>query len=724
MSDVAVLLNLTGKLNFEVTDPLLSVVNAGKPLLFYDRLSVESFPTDGALCRQHVERLVSSLCNLLEARSLSGLDHNEQIRLIVTIDLAGGAFQPEEEGVRCFPAQKVRQFRDTISHIFGKGNPLLDRLDYSFIFLFNGNDDEQNVFYQTLAYDGYSGITAEDWIGRGTVNLNHERDQIIEDLNSPEDEALLSDKTIETAYKKFENKLNGVLDAIGERMQEAGVKDEFDRLFDEKTKGVTMVGDFCRFDYDATILWCVSQLVGLNADEFRDDCTFFILRYDSNPVAMRRKSETLVASLVQLLATASSSDYKNLFKSGTLNTPARLFVMGSLDNNDIDKSAFALLEKQVRDCWPYIEKSRWKRDQKVKYKHYKGNSQDPQAVDSHRELNDKLAEERKTMFSDFEKKRKVPFFFGKFVGDWSWYRSVVKCAEYIYHFESVNDRPLYDPPKRITDDEMGHEELESTYADLENEMDTIQKEAPVIKKGKDLNEYVRERCKLMDSFGEGIEKLKKELVKLGYFICLLWIGIFSAVGFTICYAYHFFWFNNEDNLWLVAACFGVAALLFVLSAVVGRACVKSKIKAIYSMMDKDYLKMQRNLQDYLDDVNERVRLQNEADIRRRNIDEMQSKLEAFYRHNKQVDLWMSRYQGIVTKLVTSFQLLQITQNEEGVTSNNIDENDFNMENNAPSLPETIRGGFEAMSAQFGHQGIQISNVTSFVTHFRFAEEGQ
>ena len=74
MADVAILLNLTGKLTFEVTDPLMSVINAGKPLLFYDRLSVIPFPSDPAICQQHVERLASSMRNLLEARSLSVAD--------------------------------------------------------------------------------------------------------------------------------------------------------------------------------------------------------------------------------------------------------------------------------------------------------------------------------------------------------------------------------------------------------------------------------------------------------------------------------------------------------------------------------------------------------------------------------------------------------------------------------------------------------------------------
>ena len=78
--DAAVLLNLTNKLTFEITNPLMSIINAGESLLYYDRLSVEQFPADATLYQQHIERLASSMRNLLEARSLSAKDNNERIR--------------------------------------------------------------------------------------------------------------------------------------------------------------------------------------------------------------------------------------------------------------------------------------------------------------------------------------------------------------------------------------------------------------------------------------------------------------------------------------------------------------------------------------------------------------------------------------------------------------------------------------------------------------------
>ena len=118
MSDVSVLLNLTSRIAFEETDPLMSLVNAKEPLLFYDRLSVERFPSDKELYLEHSERLVSNLRNLLEARSLSLTDDDGRIRVIIILDLVEGIFQPEGSS-RFFPAQKVRAIKELIVRIFG-----------------------------------------------------------------------------------------------------------------------------------------------------------------------------------------------------------------------------------------------------------------------------------------------------------------------------------------------------------------------------------------------------------------------------------------------------------------------------------------------------------------------------------------------------------------------------------------------------------------------------
>ena len=723
MADVAILLNLTSRLTLEVTDPLMSIINASKPLLYYNRLSVIPFPTDTAICQQHVERLASSMRNLLEARSISFADDNETIRLIVTFDLARGAFQPEDKTKLFFPAQKAREFRNTIKKIFENNNPLLKRFEYVFLFLTSHHPDSQeDKFYQNLAYDGCFGSNGINWFCKDDINLNKLRDEIIEELDTPDEKWLLTHHDIKPTYDKFAKQLSKSISIVADNMEKAGLKDEFMVLVEEKTKDIKTVGDFNTFDYDGTIMSCVTQLIGLGADEFQKDCTFFILPKDNDTTQLRHKNEIYISSLVQLLSTLSHDDFKRILKTDERRSPARLFYIDSPSSEDIEKESFRHLERLIRESQRKIETARWQLDKKtVDYKRFAPKAQDPKTTDTHREINDKLTEERQSMYDDFVKIRKVSFFFGKHIGDWSWYKQVVKSAEGIFHYESVNDRPLYDLPKRITDNEMSQTTKECTYADLENDIITMTKETPIIKREKDYNDYLKERHELMEEFKGTIEKLKKEMVKLGYFTCLLWLGILATLGFFLVYSYHFFWYDNEDDPWLILAGLGATSLIFILSAIVGQACIKSKIKKVHKEMDSYYFKMQDNLQVYLNDISERVKLQNEADVRRKNLDEMKSKLDAFYSHNKQIDIWAEHFYSMSQKLSANIQSLKIVQDDSNNIDIDFDENDFEVDCTIPSLPDAIRNAFSNMSVVFSTKQIQINNITSFVRCFRFAE---
>lgn len=710
---VAVLLNLTDQLSFEATDPLMNVINAG-PLLFYDNLSVIPFPSDESKCQEHVERLVSSMRNMLEARSLSTDDENEKIRVIVTINLTGGAFHPEAPSL-VFPAQKVRQFKKTIEDIFKQGNPLLDRFEYIFVFL--AGQTNRDIFYQSLAYDGITGGSGLDWFSKDDVNLNNIRDEFFEQLDTPHDEWPLNHASIEDCYKKFNDDLATVVEKIAAKMDKAGVGDEFKRLVKDKLNGIETVGHFSNFDYDDAIISTISQLIGLRVDEFYRNCTFFILRTANTTINLRLRCQTFIASLVQLLATINDNDFNRLLKSNLIQSSARLFMMSSIpDSNTLDIDQFALLKKMVMDYTPCLESARWRHDQKVRFVFYSPKAEDPMTVDAHWHINDKFAAQRQQMYEEFKQSRNVPFFFGKSIGDWNWYKRVLKSAVKILHFEEANDRPYYDVPRRITDNEMDQEDRECTYAELENAFNMLSKDQPQMKKVKDLNIYLKERSKMMDDFGGTIETLKQEMVKLGYFACLMWIGLLSVLGLTVNYAYHFLGYGNTDHPQLIAACFGVASILFVLSALMGRARVKSRIKAVFSEMDNCYNQLQFNMKDYLDGIAMRMRFQNKADIRRKNLDEMKSKLDAFSRHNRQVDLWIKHYQGIVTKLSAN----DIPDNN---TSFSFNEKNFDFENCMPSLPGEIIREFEQKNVKFTVMGTDIKNVTCFVTHFDFVEEG-
>lgn len=716
MMDVAVLLNLTEKISFEVADPLMSVINAARPLLFYDRLTVVPFPTDETKCQQHIEQLVCKLRNLLEARTLSAEDENEKIRVIVMLDLARGAFQPEGPS-RLFPAQKVRLFKETIEHIFEESNPLLERFEYIFVFL--AGQTPLDNFYKTLAYDGITGGGSVGWLSRDNLKLNEFRDDFFEKLPvAPPDEMPLAHATIKDSYALFRTEFDTAVQAIADRMNEAGLKDAFTTLAHQRIMHIDTVGEFSRFDYNGAVLSCVSQLLGLSSDDFRSDCSFFILQTDSSTINMRLRCESFILSLVQLLATIGTTDYDNILKAKPINASARLFFKDLPESDCIDTGAFAQLSQLVKDCYPHLENARWKKDQKVIIRSYSLRADDPMTIDAYQQINDRFESERQQMFDEFKNTRKVPFFFGNPVGEWSWYKRVLKSALKIFHFESINDRPLYDLPKRITDNEMEEEELQTTYTELENGVNILSKEPLVVKKVMDINDYLMKRSELINRFSDSIEKLKNEMVKLGYFTCLLWIGILSILGLTLNYAYHFWGFGTKDSPLMIMACLGVAALLFVISAILGRAKVKSRIEAVYSELDNHYNTLQRNLNDYLADVCLRLKQQNEADIRRKNLDEMKSALNAFSRHNRQVDLWIKYYQDIVTKLSAHNPSQTAANLYHGVC----DDRDFDMDNATPSLPDAIVRNFREMNVQFSVKGAVISNVTSFVNNFKFVEE--
>lgn len=716
-----ILLNLTGKLSFEAADPLLSVVD----LLFYDRLSVQKppspslFPPEGRMPgEKHIRRLASTLSNLLEARALSEDDDGGRIRIIVTLDM-------EEESQKCFPAQKARMIRLSIADVFGQNNPLLARFDYSFIFLAeSAGHHKRDDFYCLLARDGYTGVGADEWIG-SFGNLDSLRDEVFSRISNAEDEWQVTDKRVCEDFAKFCEELEKEVNRIASRMDEAGLCDAFKALFRDRTQYVTTVGDFIRCDYDGILHDCVSQLIGFVADDFKRDCTFFVVATDSSTITTKRSYETFVSSLVQLLATMRKEDYKTLLQNVDINAPARIFTIGTPENIYFDKDAFTCLMKMVADDSHLIRTSRWEKSQNVTYRVFVPKADDPRSIDSYRQLNDKYAEERQAIYCEWEKVKKIPFFFGRQVGDWNWYKRVVGAAEEIFLFESINDRPLYDPPQRITDDRISIKEEENTYAGLEEVITIMTKEAPQLTKVKDIDEYMKERHGLMDKMREGIDGLKREMVKLGYLSCLIWIGFFSCIAFTVDFCYHMLWYDNEESLWLVAECLGVIGLLFVVSAIVARGAVKKKICAQYAIIDGAYRQMQENLRNYLNDINRRVKQQNEADVRRKNLDEINAKLDEFNSHNCQVDIWTAHYCAIAEKLSKTIKLLSLNPQPtfHYKKSRRPDDQqaveDIRM--SFPTLSEEVRQAFADRTVKFTNKGIEVSGVTSFVTHFKFSE---
>ena len=717
MSDVSVLLNLTSRIAFEETDPLMSLVNAKEPLLFYDRLSVEKFPSDKELYLEHSERLVSNLRNLLEARSLSVDDDDGRIRLIILLDLVEGIFQPDGNRL-FFPAQKVRAVRNLIAKIFEERNPLLERMEYSFIFINSSADDKMlSLFYQQLAYDGCTGGDDQTWFSSSVIRLNGCRDELFKQLDSPDVDMSLDDSSVSAMYQRFKEAVGEVMQTIGSRLADAGVKDEFELLLQEAVAKIKTVGDFENYDYDAAVRACVSKLIGLKASDFFTDCVFFILKFDESPAAIKQRDEVFVKSLVQLLCTIGSGDYARYFKSGILRS-ARLFILSEYVNSNINLEALSALNQQARACLPRLSDAKWTEDMDVEYRIFSSNVSDPIKTDTHRELNEKYTKKRSSLVDDFIEVREVPFFFDKKKGGWEWYHEVIESVTKLYKFEKENDRPLYDTPKRITSKEMRAESKKTTYRELENTRAKLAKQEVEVMHVEDLNGYLVKRHGLTDSFAAAIDELRGEMPKLGYLACLFWMGILSVLGFTLSYSLHF-WRGDASPLYAIAIAFGAVGLLFLLASLIGQRSVKRKIREVYQKIDNICIQMQENLEKYLADVNKRSRLQKEADVRRRNLDELEEKLAEFKSHNKSVDLWKTHFSSIADKL--DYILATLGKEDEASSENvKLNVSDFSLDG-FPTMPLVIRSKYKAMNTQIMQVPVDINSVTCMVKHLRFTE---
>lgn len=710
---VSILLNFTSKIPFEETDPLMSLVNAKEPLLFYDRLTVEKFPTDDKQKQlAYAEGKISSLRNLLEARTFSMTDRGGEIRLIIVLDLSGGLFQ--EDGMLVFPAQKARRIREMIRKTFGKDNPLLRRMEYAFIFVHSDTDNEQLTrLYLTTAYDGTGG---QHFTVDGKT-LNVLREEALDKMESPDE-----DDPIDHSIDFFQEHFTEVRNKILLWLEKTSLVDAFNQKVDNFLKLVKTVKDFHSFDFDETLKSFVRELIGVSADEFCGDCVFFILKVEEGARTISLKDDTFVKALVQLICTISTTDYNQRFKSpGSYRTRARLFVLEDTYDGYINGDAMAELSHYAKACLPKLNDSKWTEDMEVTYNVYTPNASEPQEVDTHRELNDKYAQIRKEQKEEFDRIRRIPFFFGKRTDDWSWFNDVMGKITAIYDFEMENGRPLYDPPKRITNKQMTAHPETTSYRGLLDAKEKLEAKMVKIEPTENLKAYMMGRQELTDKLADSITRLQPELKKLGFFRCLFCIGLYSLLGFTLCYAFHFFWFDNADPYYLIAIAAGAAGLLFVLSSVIGQACVKKKIRAVYMEIDYIYNKLQENLANFLKKINDRIKKQNEADVRRRNLDELEEKLNEFETHKTRIELWKKYFTSIITKIDTTLTALEVNPDNFINNANlNFDGNTFNLDD-FPTMPNIIRSRFNNMGINFSTSQITINTGTCFARRLNFTE---
>ena len=704
--DVSVLLNFSSRISFEKTDPLMSLVAARAPLLFYDRLTVGEFCTDEIERIPQALREIRALRNLLEARAISteGNDDGE-IRLLFLLDLPG---TETVGGVtkRIYPSQKVGMVQRLVQGTFGPDNPLLKKVQYAFIFLFGDNDGN------------WPFLRCGDILGNA-LNLNRVRDGLFgpNGLNGIDEDSLIDISAVYAHYQRLLDRIAWIKSKVADVLDNGDIREAFERSLEAKLNSVETVGDLERYDFDEAVRCSLNDAIGLSSGRLGDRSVFFLLHFDE-----KEDDKVFAKSLIQLLSTIGPEQYRAHFKSQPPVSIPRTFILGEPNVMDINKQAMYSLQACVSGCIKDLQEQIWKENEEVEgLKQYVENTQSLGEVDTHKELNEMLNDRRRALYDEFVDKRRVPFFFGKRIDDWGWYAQVVEKVMALYDFEDENDRPLYDMPRRITNDEMSEDpQATMTYRQLAVRKSKLEKEVKEIGEARSLSEYMSERRSNMARFASKISELEEEMPKLGYLACLFWIGFLSIVAFALCFAYHFFWFDNADPLYLIAIAAGAAGLLFTLASLIGQRSVKKRIRGIYRDIDDIWDQMQKNLEQFILSVRTRAERQRRADINRRNLDAIEEKLDLFERHNLQISLWTEHFSSMKSALDFMLERLSGQGHRTNVTAMKKLTEDHFLLDSSPALPYVVRRQFEEMSVTLQNEAV-IQPVTSFVKHFRFVE---
>lgn len=735
-NDVSILLNFTETV-FEKADPLMGLVNAGSPLLFYDRLSVGKFSGRPEEREEYIDNLISDMRNLLETRSLSQKDLNGRIRLIVAIDLAKGICPPSEKASLCFPAQNAKYFKDRIAKAFSvetfdEENRLLNRFCYCFIFL-DSSTDTQKIprLYRESAFLGHCNMSDVDWITNSILtafakSIEKLRAEFLSEVKH--DENHNNRDLVPQFLQKFKTlldntKSNPTTPSIPSLLHKVGLYEKFLERLESRLNDIRTIAELKKIDFVKEIQSIITLLLGIGSELFLDS-TFFLLRVNTSTKREKIKSEIFFKSLVQLASSISDSDYHTKFLPPPAQHSPWYYTLDVANNpkpeSFVYKNALNQLSCYAEECLNKLMDLDWsKKDKKISYTHYERKVNNSKESDTYTPLNEKIEEERNKKRKAFVDSKKIPFFFGQYPGDWDWYNDVLAKAYDLYRFEKENGKPLYDSHKRITNGEMTETKKECSYNDLHEEWENLKKETVDTIPMENFKQYQENRHKEMDQFAKAIEELKTELVKLGFLSRLLWISVISSLVFTLCFAFHFFYNDFENHpIWIAAGLAGIS-LLFVFGSLIAQAVVKSKIRSAYNKIDHSYNNLQKLLDDFLKQVHDRKNKQDMADITKRNLDEMNSKLSEFEFHQKKVELWSKHFSDIDEK-IKDFNILFDTENDNEILTDtntlNFSENDFHL-SLFPFIPLKIRNKFNSMKTSFTDSS--INQVTCFVNQFNF-----
>lgn len=725
MDDVSILLNLTGRIVFEQTDPLMNLVCGHGPYIFYDQLSLKRLPITKEEQEKHVILLLNGLRSLLENRRLSTEDKGGKIRLHILLDLVDSPLTDSGQSY-FFPAQKVRHFKEMLRNVFEPDLQLLERFYFTFIFLECDTDDQFfRNFYRGQAYKGF-GDFLDQWLSTEMLSFNEVRDKWIDGLHSPEEEKLLSDSSIQAENTAFFSCLNELVIKIANFLKKAGVDVEFRENIAAACERLKTIGDIKNCDFDNLLCSEVSKLIGLSHAS-NVDSSFFIFKHQTGTEILSRSGEMVLSSLLQLTGTIDDNLYPSVMGL-TPNSNPKLFVVDAQSNvSNLDHHALSHLKEYVVNCLSKFGDGgslRWTKDKSFTYREFSAKNTDPTESNDYKNLNEELRKERNSLFDAFQRLRRIPFFFGGKPGDWEWYNEVSALLGNIYSFESEHERPLYSSIHRISEKEMNVKECKLNFAELKAQRDKYLNGSKY-SSGKCINEcagnpmsdlknYLVEREKALIKFGELKEELKKQMVKLGFASTTCRMSFFSGLLVTLCYSFHFFYTSfAESPIWIAAAIVAVC-LILSLAALIAWACVKSSISDIFDKIHTCLaVDIQKKQETYMKSINDSISRQNEADIRKKNLDELNEKISEFERHNMQVDVWENHFESMNDKLTNMLNYLgdTIVNDENGKTS--VDDSEIHVEY-MPSLPEVVRQHFRKEELNFSTNQ-HFNNVICFLT---------
>lgn len=446
----------------------------------------------------------------------------------------------------------------------------------------------------------------------------------------------------------------------------------------------------------------------------RPNATLLKVKYSSSPAPERRKDEIGIKSLILVLATYPV-DNANRYFLGITNPS--LLVVGNIDHNAIDTSALQRLHAVLNNLCNQTIGWRWTKDAETSYQHFALKAHNTSEADPYKDVNSKLAEQRNGLRQEFRHTRRIPFFFDTHRGRWDWYLRTSEAADAMLQFEHDNPRPYFGGSSRVSENEMEATIRNCSYAQLEVEVDKLLHQASDGAAPEDLSAYFHDREQSLKQFTEQHEELKRQMPRLGYLYDIACISILLSVAFAISFAAHFLLHPSSQALPLSAllACVG-AILVFCVGGIVAQRRLRRRISQIYFRMDSACNSLQTSVDTLLKQSRDRVNAQREADLRHRNLVEMQQKLNQFNQHNLQVDTWENYFVGQRDYLENTLQMLH--KETKGSASPLPEVESLQLQHilqYPPSLPESLCQEFLCKQIEVISMGQTIEDVTTFLT---------